>query len=131
MTLATFAFLIAFWEWLIGVPLLVAPQATSAWMLRLVKDDVLYRIVGGAFLMLCVLPLFGGAAITADVAGLVRLLAWWGVIKCLVICWFPDRLAGFAQRMFAHTSLQRFFGVLAIAAGGLIFWAGVVLQGQG
>ena len=131
MTLSTFAFLIAFWEWLIGLPLLFRPKATSAFLVRVVSDDVLYRVIGAAFLMLCMLPLLSGTAITADVAGLVRLLAWWGVIKCLAICWFADRFAQLSQRMLARESSQRFFGALAVAAGGLIFWAGVVLKTQG
>lgn len=130
MSLATFAILIAFWEWLIGLPLLFAPQATSAWLTRVVRDDVLYRVIGAAFFMLCILPLVGGAAITPDLAGLIRLLAWWGAFKSLTICWFAHRVSGVSVRILAHPPTQRFFGALAVAAGCLIFWAGIVLRSQ-
>ena len=88
---------------------------------------MLHRLVGALFFMLCVLPLIGNPAITADGPGLVRLLAWWGAIKSLVICWFPGWMGRIGERMLSRPSLQRLFGVLAVAVGILFCWASMVV----
>ena len=57
MSIASFAILIGVFEFLIGIPLLLQPGAASAWLVRLTKEPLLYRLVGAFFLVLCLLPL--------------------------------------------------------------------------
>jgi len=128
MDLSTFALLLAVIELLIGLPMLVAPSSTATWLTRLMKDDVQYRLVGAVLLAICVLPLVDSQAITFDVAGIVRLVALLGAIKCLVICWWPSRQSRMAEAVIATSAGRTFMGVAATAAGVLLLLAACHLR---
>ena len=128
MSTASFAILLAILEVLIGLPLLVFPKATSDWLIRLTLEPILYRLVGMFFLILCALPLIDNPQITVSLDGLIRLMAWWGAIKSLIICWWPHAHARLAERILSRRSAQVGLGALAVMFGLLLFWAGLVLR---
>ncbi len=129
MQLSTFALLMAATELLVGLPMLVAPAATADWLVRLMKTEHTYRLVGAVFFAMCVLPLAGSCEVTFDVAGIVRLAALLGAVKSLIICWWPSRHARLAETMLASPLGRRFMGVAAVAAGVLFLLAACELQG--
>ena len=129
MTIATFAFTLGILELLFGLPMLVNPTATRDWLLKFVKNIELYRIIGAAFLIVCALPLFAEPRVTADLAGVIRAIAWFGAVKCLVICWWPGWLASMGERMMASTAVCRLWGAVATGAGVFFTWAGFTLTG--
>ena len=127
MSVSTYAFILAVVELLVGLPLVVAPAKTADWLTRLIEKDVQYRLVGAVFLVISVLVLAENSSVNWSVAGLVRLAAWLGAIKSLIICWWPGWHAELADWFLATTLRRRAFGVAAVAAGVLFFWAGSVL----
>ena len=127
MTLSTFALILAVVELLIGLPLLVAPRETADWLVRLSGKDIQCRLVGAVLLVICVLVLAEDASVDWSVAGVLRLWAWLGAVKCLVLCWWPGWLENLAELMLARPILQRAFGLLATAVGAFLFWAGTVV----
>ena len=128
MELSTFALLMAAAELLIGLPLLVAPAATSDWLLRLMKTEYTVRLVGAVFFVVCMLPLVGSCVVTFDVAGIIRLVALLGAVKSLIVCWWPSRLAAARRVMLVSPLGQRLMGVVTVAAGVLFLLAACELR---
>jgi hypothetical protein len=127
MEIAAFAFLLGTVELLIGFPLVVFPEKTADWLLRVIKEPLLYRLVGAGFLLICVLAVAEEPRIGLSLDGFLRLMAWWGIVKCLIICWWPRAFLGLSERFLAGPFRQRLLGVLALAAGAFFFIAGILL----
>ncbi len=128
MTLSTFSFAISAVEFLLGIPLLLSPDKTGQWLVKLMRHDLLIRVVFAVIFTLAFLVLTEGAAIGADVAGLMRLVAWLTALKCLLFCWYPRLNADLAERFFAVPAADRFAGAVAVLAGVLFLMAGLALQ---
>ena len=128
MELSTFALLMAATDLLIGLPMLVAPAATSDWLIRLMKTEHTYRLVGAVFFAVCVLPLAGSCEVSFDVAGIIRLVALLGAVKCLIICWWPKWQTRVAESMLASPLGRRLRGIVVVAAGVLFLLAACHLR---
>jgi hypothetical protein len=131
MPLSTFSYIVSALEFLAGLSLLVSPARTADWLLKLKEDDVMPRLVGALFFVLCFLVLTSGVSIGVDVKGLVRLVVWVGAVKSLVMCWWPRWLIGRADWVFSRPVLLRPFSLIPLAAGVLFLLAGNSLQGAG
>jgi hypothetical protein len=130
MSLSTFAFVLGALELVLAFPLLVAPAKTKGWFDQLKDDAVVLPLVGGLTFILCFLTLASSFAsgqslgVGLTVAGLVRLVAWLGMIKGLVICWCPRHYGRRIERIFSRPLLPRLLGVVALVAGVLFVLAG-------
>jgi uncharacterized protein YjeT (DUF2065 family) len=131
MALSTFSYVVSALEFLAAISLLASPAKSAEWFLKLKEDDKLLRLVGALFFVLGFLVLTRGVSIGAHVEGLVRLAAWLGVIKSLIICWFPRHFAGLVGWIFSRPVLLRPYGLIALAAGVLFLLAGRYLQSPG
>jgi len=131
MSLSAFSYLVSALEFLAAVSFLMAPAKTAEWFLKLKDEDVLLRVVGAMFFIISFLVLSQGVAVGLDVPGLVRIAVWIGVVKSLLMCWWPERFLGRMDRVFSRPALTRAFGVLALAAGVVFLLAGDYLQGAG
>jgi hypothetical protein len=136
MSLSTFAYLLGALELVLGIPLLVAPAKTKQWFFKLKDDPVVLPLVGGLTFILCFVTLSSsfsagqGLAVGLTVAGLVRLLAWLGMIKGLVICWCPSHYGRRVERIFSRPLLPRLLGAVALVLGVLLVLAGNWLAGS-
>lgn len=131
MSLSAFSYLVSAMEFLAAVSFLVAPARTAQWFLRLKGEDVLLRVVGAMFFVISFLVLSRGVSIGLDVAGLVRIVVWIGTVKSLLLCWWPERLLGRMDGVFARPALTRALGIVALAAGVVFLLAGDYLHGAG
>ena len=131
MPLSTFAYIVSVLEFLMAISLLVSPAKTAEWFLKLKEEDVILRLAGAFFVVICFLVLTQGRAVGVDVKGLIRLAVWIGLIKSLLMCWWPKRLISRMDRVFSRPVLVRPFGLVALAAGVLFLLAGSYLQGAG
>jgi hypothetical protein len=131
MSLSTFSYIISAIELLAAVSLLASPAKTAEWFLKLKEDEVLLRLLGAFFFVICALPLAENAAIWPSVAGLIRLMAWLGGVKSLWICWWPGSFGRQVDWLLSRPALLRPWGVLALVAGALFLLAGNYLQGLG
>lgn len=122
MELSTFATIIGILELLVGIPLLVASAATSAFLLNLMRNDSFMRVMGAVSVMITVLVLQDGYQVGTDAAGLIRLVAWIGLIKGLSAAWFPGFLVGMSERVFSSVQMRPVFGVFAVAVGVLLLY---------
>jgi len=130
MEVATFAMILGIYECLVGIPMVVNPRATFRWLIHgMDNNDVLTRAIGAAFLIMASLVLAGGMAITRDVTGFIRFLAWATAIKCLLLCWSPHLLIHFRRRLIPNSpTVQRFIGLVAVALGVFLLWASCSLR---
>jgi|GEM_PF-2756417 hypothetical protein len=128
MTLSTFAAVIAVLEFVIGLPLIIAPQNAADWILRHVRDDVAHRMTGMLMLCLSVSVLPHDHTVTSDLAGLIRLMALMTGIKGLVICWWSARRVKILESVLSSTLRQRLLGILALTVSGLFTAAAIALR---
>ncbi|MBN1257571.1 MAG: hypothetical protein JXA52_07685 [Planctomycetes bacterium] len=130
MALSTYAYTIAIFELVIGIPLLVNAKGAAKWIVQLKDQEGLLRFIGVLFVVLSVLPLISDCSVGTDVAGLVRLLAWIAAIKCLLITWWPKQTFGLSEKMLKIDWVPYLAGACAIALGILLILAGNDLQGS-
>lgn len=128
MTLPIFCLVVGVVELLFGVPMLVAPQKATAWLLRLLKEDLLIRCAFAGFLVLSLAVLSEDARVGTDLAGVVRLLAWLTAVKSLVWCWAAPWQVRLSERFLAMPGLRLLMGPLAVAVGLFFLWASVTLR---
>ena len=131
MSLSTFSYVVSALEFLAGISLAVSPAKTADWFLKLKKDDVILRLVGALFFVICFAVLTRGMYISLDVEGLIRLVVWVGAVKSLAMCWWPKWLMGPMDWIFSRPVLVRPFSLVPLAAGVLFLLAGNYLQGAG
>jgi len=92
MELSTFALIIGILCLVFYAPLLVNGRAASQWMLGFMRNDVAVRSMGAVGIVITVLILRENYAVGTDIAGLLRLVAWIGLIKGVVAAWWPQVL---------------------------------------
>jgi len=92
---------------------------------------VILRLTGAFFVAICFLTLTQGMAVGVDVEGLIRLAVWIGLVKSLLMCWWPRHLISRMDRVFSRPVLVRPFGLVALAAGVVFLLAGKHLQDAG
>ncbi len=127
MSLSTFAYTLGALELVLAFPLLVSPDKTKEWLFKLKDDAVVLPVVGGLVFILCFLTLTQGLAVGLTVPGLVRLVAWLGLVKGLVICWCPEHYGRRVEMVFSRPLLPRLLGVIALVLGVLFALAGYYL----
>ena len=115
-------------EILLGVPLIVAPDRTMKWMKKMMDDDAIVRLVGGMFVIVCVLILLEERQIGTDVAGLMRLVVWISLVKTLIMCWWPQYTRNVMNRFSAMPAFRYFMGFMATIIGVLFVLAGNALS---
>jgi hypothetical protein len=131
MSLATFAYVVSALEFLAAVSLMASPGKTAEWFARLREDDVILRVVGALFFVLSFLALTERLSIGFDVEGLIRLTAWIGAVKSLLLCWWPRRMMGRMDWFLSAPARTRLLGLIALAAAVVFLLAGDYLQGRG
>jgi hypothetical protein len=124
MSLSAFCYMVSALEFLAGISFLVCPAKTAEWFGKLKEDDVVLRVVGALFFVICFLVLTEGVLISLDIEGLVRLTVWIGAVKSLLMCWWPKRLIGRMDWVFSSPARTRSFSLVALAAGVLFLLAG-------
>ncbi|MDD5025749.1 MAG: hypothetical protein PHH13_00020 [Candidatus Peribacteraceae bacterium] len=122
MELSTFSTITGILVLLIGLPLLVAGASTAAFVQQLMRNALCMRITGAVIVILTVLALQQGYRIGTDTAGLLRLVAWIGLVKGITATWFPNVLRGLSERMVNSVALRPVFGAVAIVLGGLLLY---------
>jgi hypothetical protein len=124
MSLATFAYVLAVMELLVGIPLLIAPVKTITWMKKLLHEDVTLRVFSALLVIMGALVLIEDSTIGTDVPGLLRLLAWLIVVKHVIMCWWPGHMRKMADKFLKNTGLVPFIGLAAVIIGVLLILAG-------
>ncbi|MFH1444224.1 MAG: hypothetical protein ABIG34_02435 [Candidatus Peregrinibacteria bacterium] len=122
MELSTFAQITGILVVLVGVPLLVNGDATVAFVQELMRSALYMRTAGALIVVLTVLTLKMDYSIGTDPAGLIRIVAWLGLIKGITATWKPTVLTGISERMLGDGALRPVLGIVAIAMGGLLLY---------
>ena len=122
MQLTTFALIISFTKLLIAIPLLAYPRRAGDWMLRFMQQDIAFRFTGALFVVVCGLVVCDNPYLSTDWAGMLRLLAWIGLGKYLMITWWPLKTGDFTRRLLETRHGSQLVGLLGIAYSLFIFW---------
>ena len=126
MDLVTFCLIVAVWELAIGISILIYPDRAEKWMLSVRDQELVMRLIGCLWLTVGVLVLFEDASVGIDVAGLVRLMAWATVIKCVLFCWWPLSLMDTRKKIYG--GVKWWVGALMCIVGGLMVAAALHLR---
>ncbi|MDD5103062.1 MAG: hypothetical protein PHX93_01535 [Candidatus Peribacteraceae bacterium] len=122
MELQTFAQITGILVLLVGIPMLVKGDATAAFVQEFISNTLHMRCSGALIVVLTVLTLRADYSIGTDPAGLIRIVAWLGLVKGLTAAWKPDVLKGLSERMLNDASIRPILGIVAIALGGLLLY---------
>ncbi len=131
MSIAAFSLIFGVYCYLFGLPMLFAEREAVAWRKKLLKDDVSLRLLGGAAVVVCALALKTKWFVTQDAEGIVVVLAWLGLLKGLLITWWPAHFAQMVQweeKQFDGPFWQMLFGLAAIMVGAFLTYLGLVLR---
>lgn len=127
MELSTFATVIGMIELLFGIPLLAFPKEASRWIMKLMKDEVDVRLIGGFLFLLGGLVIYENPSIGFDIEGVLRLLAWAVAIKGIFYAWHPEWITSMKIHWLKDHNLALLFGVITVAFGILFIAAGSVV----
>ena len=126
MDLVTFCLIVAVCELAIGIPVLIYPERAEKWMQSLLDQELVMRLIGCLWLTVGVLVLFEDASVGIDVEGLVRLMAWATVIKCLIFSWWPMSIMDMRKKIYG--GVKWWVGALMCIVGGLMVAAALHLR---
>ena len=122
MELSTFSFITGIFMLLLALPLLVASEKTYAFVQDILRNEWHLRIIGAVIVVLSALTLKEGYAIGTDTAGLIRIVAWLGLIKGISAAWYPHVLVKMTHRVLDDAGMRPVLAVVAIAIGGLMLY---------
>ncbi len=111
---------------LIGIPALFRPSSVEQWLEKIQEETELLRVVGYFWSMMAVLVLVKNPSVGTDVEGLVGLLAWGTLIKCVFLCWWPARVVSARKKIYGK--IRWWFGVLICSVATLLFMAALHLK---
>ena len=127
MELQTFAYTIGVLELIVGIPIVFYTKASMKWIDKFMKDDITLRIVGVIFTILSTLVLIEDHTVTAELDGIIRLLAWLLFLKGLMYAWWPQTAIQLKKQWIKNESMLTVGGAAACAIGVLLFYAGSML----
>ncbi|MDD4287719.1 MAG: hypothetical protein PHO20_02805 [Candidatus Peribacteraceae bacterium] len=122
MELQTFTIIIGLFILLLALPLLISGEKTFAFVQELLRNEWHLRCVGAVIVVITVLTLKQNYSIGTDAAGLIRIVAWLGLIKGLTAAWFPAKLVSLTNKVFDDAGTRPVLAVVAIAIGALLLY---------
>ncbi len=122
MELSLFATITGILVLLVGIPLLVHGDATVAFIQSAMRSPLYMRTAGALIVMLTVLTLQADYTIGTDPAGLIRVVAWLGLLKGITAAWKPAVLTGISERVFNDGAIRPILGLVSIVIGGLLLY---------
>ncbi len=124
MSLSIFALILGVHCYLWGFPLLVGDQAVIGWMKKLLKDAFHLRLFGGLFALVAAATLRVQWQVTWDGEGLVVLLAWITLLKCVFVAWWPEKYGKWKlslwQGTFGGAAGEALAGLIVVAVGAFL-----------
>lgn len=130
LDLISFSLLVGTVQLLLGLPLLFQPDRVARWYISISDDELWLRSLGYLWLVAALLVLFEDATVGADVAGLIRLMAWATAIKSLFLCWWPRQLVRLRVKIYGERG-HRWMGLAATVMGSLFVAAAIQLKELG
>ena len=127
MTLTTFAFIAGLCTLVVYIPMLVSGAKTSAFFLTLTKSDVYMRTAGLVGIILTAVVLRDGASIGTDAEGLIRLVAWLGLIKGILAAWWPSVIVGHCEVLCKNPAARPIWGIAGVCVGVLLLYGAVIV----
>jgi len=122
MELSTFATITGIFILLLALPLLVKSEKTYAFVQEYMRNSLHLRCTGAVIVVLSALTLKEGAAIGTDATGLIRIVAWIGLIKGLTAAWHPAVLTRLSQRILADAGVRPALAIVAMTIGGFLLY---------
>lgn len=127
MELQTFTIIIGLFMLLLALPLLIAGDKTFAFVQELMRNELHLRCMGAVIVVITVLTLKLNYTIGTDAAGLIRIVAWLGLLKGLTAAWFPSTLVRLTNRVFDDAGTRPVLAVVAIAIGALLLYGSMLV----
>lgn len=122
MQLQTFAIITGLFMLLLAFPLLIASDKTYAFVQNFMRDDLHVRCAGAIIVVIAALTLKEGYAIGTDPEGLIRIVAWLGLVKGITAAWFPAKLQLVTHKVFSDAGTRPVLAIVAIALGALLLY---------
>ncbi len=122
MELSSFSLITGTFMLLLALPLLVASEKTYAFVQQYMQTEWHLRCTGAVIVVIAALTLKEGYAIGTDPAGLIRIVAWIGLLIGLTAAWYPNVLVRLTHRVFDDAGVRPVLAVVAIAIGALLLY---------
>ncbi|MBU0458806.1 hypothetical protein KJ652_04785 [Patescibacteria group bacterium] len=126
MELYTFAYITGILELLFGIPLLLSGAKTAQFIKKFMTNDLAIRTFGGVIVVICALALLNDWSIGSDTAGLIRLVAWLGLIKGVFASWWPEVLANNAK-LLTNSSFRPVAAIAVLVIGVFMLWGATLV----
>jgi len=107
---------------LLAFPLLIASEKTYAFVQEIMRNEWHLRCMGALVVVIAALTLREGYTVGTDAAGLIRIVAWLGLIKGITAAWFPAKLVSLTNKAFDDAGTRPVLAVVAIAIGALLLY---------
>lgn len=127
MELQTFSLITGIFMLLIALPLLIASEKTYSFVQEYMQTEWHLRCTGAVIVVISALTLKEGYAIGTDPEGLIRIVAWLGLIKGLTAAWYPATLERLTHKVFDDAGVRPVLAVVAIAIGGLLLYGSALV----
>ncbi len=119
MDLATFLVIVGVWEFLIGVALLVSPMSVNNVIKNSQKNQGTMCLLAWIWITLPALVLYQDPTIGTDLEGVLRLITWLILFKCVALFYFPEKILGLVFSWIG--GYQRWLGLPVLVVGYLCF----------
>lgn len=131
MLLSSFSLIIGVLCYVFGLPLVFSDQKYLAWKKKFLKDENSLRLFGVVIIAVAVTTLRRQWQLSPDAEGAIVVIAWLVLAKGLFAAWWPQTFGAVAQRidnqLLGSTGSQMFTGFVAVLAGALFTYLGLVL----
>lgn len=107
---------------LFALPLLVSSEKTYAFVQEMMRNELHLRCMGAVIVVIAALTLRQGYAVGTDPAGLLRIVAWIGLIKGVTAAWYPHLLVKMTHRVLDDEGMRPVLAVIAIAISGILLY---------
>jgi hypothetical protein len=131
MTLASFSIAAGLLCYLFGFPMIFAEDQAIAWRRKLLKDEVVVRLLGAFLAVIAGMALRTQWMVTADGEGIIVFIAWIQLIKGAYLAWWPNKYAeliAWDEEKFHAPVWQVLHGILMIFAGAFLTYLGIIVM---
>lgn len=112
---------------LANLPFIVNRKAAVKAYAKIITNTPLAQVAGFVGAVLAMLLLVQNFRISSDLAGVVALFSWLGLLESVLYVWMPDRIARFEKKKFLDNETTTvLFGLTGTVVGG---W--LLIQGLG
>lgn len=93
----------------------------------LMKNEAFARICGAIGVVIAALVLKDGYTVGKDVVGLLTLVVWIGLVKGVILSWYPGILTKQSNALLSNAGLRPIVAIAGLVVGVLVLYGATLL----